>query len=304
MADAAFFGIPHAVVGMIHVPALPGTPHSKLAPAQIIDHARREAATLIDCGVDALLIENMHDRPYLRGTVGPEIVAFMTTAALTVRECTAAPCGVQVLAGANEAALAVALAAGLDFIRAEGFVFAHVADEGILEGCAGPLLRARKAWEAEHIRIFTDIKKKHGAHAITADVSIAETARAAEFFCSDGVIVSGAATGEPVDPEELAQTARATSLPVLVGSGATTENVSRLFEFAGAVIVGSAFKEDGHWAAPLDRDRIRAFMRRARDEAPPAKVTPPASAAPASETPRPGLQTSDKRTALRWNDPV
>lgn len=50
---------------------------------------------------------------------------------------------------------------GLDFIRAEGFVFSHVADEGLLNACAGDLLRYRKLIGADHVRIFTDIKKKH-----------------------------------------------------------------------------------------------------------------------------------------------
>lgn len=50
---------------------------------------------------------------------------------------------------------------GLDFIRAEGFVFSHVADEGIINACAGNLLRYRKQVGAENIQIFADIKKKH-----------------------------------------------------------------------------------------------------------------------------------------------
>lgn len=50
---------------------------------------------------------------------------------------------------------------GLDFIRAEGFVFSHVADEGIINACAGDLLRYRKQIGAENIQIFADIKKKH-----------------------------------------------------------------------------------------------------------------------------------------------
>lgn len=43
----------------------------------------------------------------------------------------------------------------------------------------------------------------HSSHALTSDVSIEETARAAEFFLSDGLIVTGAATGAPADPREL-----------------------------------------------------------------------------------------------------
>ena len=51
--------------------------------------------------------------------------------------------------------------AGLDYIRAEGYVFSHVADEGLMNACAGPLLRYRKHIGADNVKIFTDIKKKH-----------------------------------------------------------------------------------------------------------------------------------------------
>lgn len=43
----------------------------------------------------------------------------------------------------------------------------------------------------------------HSAHALTSDVSIEEMARAAEFFLSDGVIITGVATGAQADPQEL-----------------------------------------------------------------------------------------------------
>jgi membrane complex biogenesis BtpA family protein len=258
------FGQRCAVIGMIHVPALPGTPHHRASVDEIVVAACREAEALVAAGVDALLVENMHDRPYLRGAVGPEIVSVMTAVGCAMRGSVAVPCGVQVLAAANEEALAVALAAGLDFIRAEGFVFAHVADEGVIEGCAGRLLRARKAWGAESVQIFTDIKKKHSSHAITADVSLVETAHAAEFFCSDGVIVTGTATGEPVDLDELAAVAGATELPVLVGSGATLANATALFPHASALIVGSYFKTGGRWDGPLDAGKVREFTAHVR----------------------------------------
>src|SRR4030095_13905204 len=99
--------------------------------------------------------------------------------------------------------------------------FAHVADEGLIEASAGKLLRYRRAIGAEHVRVFADVKKKHSAHAITADVDIVETAKAAEFFSVDGVIVSGRATGQPADPNEVAAVADAGKVPPLVGSGMT-----------------------------------------------------------------------------------
>ena len=49
------------------------------------------------------------------------------------------------------------------------------------------------------------------SHALTSDVSIEETARAAEFFLSDGLIITGAATGLEADPNELIGDATKTS---------------------------------------------------------------------------------------------
>lgn len=252
-----------AIIAMLHVPALPGTPRAALGMREVIDHVLAEAATYEDHGVDALLLENMHDVPYLKADAGPEVTACMTAVAAAVADRATRPLGVQVLAGANTAALAVALAADLAFIRVEGFVFGHVADEGWLDACAGPLLRERRRLGAGHVAILADIKKKHAAHAATADVSLAETAAAAAFAGADGVIITGASTGQAADPDDVAAVREAAALPVLVGSGVTAENLHR-FAAAEAVIVGSHFKANGHWAQPVEAARVAAFMARAR----------------------------------------
>jgi uncharacterized protein len=251
------FSAPRALVGMLHLGALPGTPSASHSIETLIQQALTEARIYRDAGFTALGIENMHDRPYLKGGVGPEITAAMTAVARDVKRETGLVLGIQVLAAANREALAIAHASGADFVRVEGFVYAHVADEGMVESCAGELLRYRRAIGAEKVLIFADIKKKHGAHAITADVSIVETAKAAEFFLADGVIVSGAATGEPASPDEVRDVVRATRVPVLVGSGITPENLSG-FSTAHGFVVGSSVKQAGVWYNPLDRDAVRA----------------------------------------------
>ncbi|HSH19596.1 MAG TPA: BtpA/SgcQ family protein, partial [Draconibacterium sp.] len=119
-----------SIIAMVHVDALPGTPQNLKSIETIVSNALRDAATLADEGVDAIMIENMHDRPYTNRIVGPEIVAAMTAVATELRKAIKIPLGIQILAGANKEALAVALAAGFNFIRAEGFVFGHLADEG------------------------------------------------------------------------------------------------------------------------------------------------------------------------------
>uniref|UniRef100_A0A3B3WNU5 BtpA family membrane complex biogenesis protein n=1 Tax=Poecilia mexicana TaxID=48701 RepID=A0A3B3WNU5_9TELE len=207
---------------------------------QIVKEACHEAEVYLEAGIDGLIIENMHDVPY-SFNLGPEVCACMTAVCSAVRHvCPTLPLGVQILSSANQQALAVALASGLDFIRAEGFVFSHVADEGLLNACAGDLLRYRN----DHL--FTD-------------VTIKETARAAEFFLSDGVVITGAATGDQADPWELTEVSQSVKIPVLIGSGVTYDNVENFLD-ANGMIIGSHFKHGGHWANAIDPERVKRFM--------------------------------------------
>ncbi len=250
------------VIGMIHVQALPGTPNYKGDVKAIISKAIEEAKLYKAAGVDSIAIENMHDVPYLKGNVGPEVTALMSIIAYEVKNVSQLPCGIQILAGANKQALAAALASGIDFIRAEGFVFAHVADEGIIESNAGELLRYRKQIGAENILVFTDIKKKHSSHSITADVDLKETAKAAEFFISDGLIITGSATGEEANQNDVKIVKESTSIPVLVGSGINEKNIESYIDSADGFIIGSHFKVDGKWNNEIDKTRVDNFMNR------------------------------------------
>lgn len=254
------FGIKKPVIGMIHVAALPGTPRNKKPMGEIIEYAIEEARIYKGAGVDSIMIENMHDIPYLKRSVGPEITAAMSVIGYEVRNNCDLPCGIQILAGANKEALSAANAAGLDFIRAEGFVFAHTADEGIIESDAGELLRFQKSIGAENIAIFTDIKKKHSSHSLTSDTSLIETAKAAEFFMSDGVIITGSSTGEEANINELIELYSKISIPVIIGSGITTENFHKYYELADGFIIGSHFKDSGKWDGKLDPIKIEKFL--------------------------------------------
>jgi membrane complex biogenesis BtpA family protein len=255
-----------ALLGMVHVKALPGTPFHTDTIEKIVETAVKEAELYQLAGFDGIVLENMHDRPYLKGKVGPEIVAGMTRVAVEVKRKVGKkfPVGIQILAGANLEALAVAHAADCDFIRAEGCVFAHVADEGLIEACAGELLRERARIGAERIRIWTDVQKKHSAHAITADLGLEDWIHGAEFFGIDGVIITGAATGKAASKAEVARARKASRLPVIVGSGLTARNAADYAQ-ADAWIIGSSIKYDGFWENPIDPDRLKAMVA-ARDK--------------------------------------
>ena len=249
------------IIGMIHLRALPGTPASFQTLREIETQALREANIYRESGVDGVMLENMHDTPYLRGRVGPEIVAAMAIVARSVKAASGLPCGVQILAAANIEAIAVAHAAGLDFIRAEAFAFAHVADEGMMESSAAELLRYRKMIGAEQVQVWTDVKKKHSSHAITSDIGIGETAHAVEFMRGDAVIITGLVTGDAPKAEDVLEVKTATTLPVLLGSGITAANAGEFRSVADGFIVGSEFKVGGHWTAKVDPKRVQNFMK-------------------------------------------
>jgi len=248
---------------MVHMQPSPGTPRASASPdaiARIVEDAVREARVYRDAGFAGVLLENMHDRPYLRATAGPEIVAAMTAIGVEVKSETRLPVGIQILAGANIEAMAVAHVAGLDFIRAEGFAYAHVADEGLIQASAAKLLRYRRMIGATHVQVWADVKKKHSAHAITADVSLGATAETVEFMGADCVIVTGNVTGEAPQVDDVREAKSDCGLPVFLGSGISAENLTKFYHEADGFIIGTSFKIGGLWSNTVDPARVQEFM--------------------------------------------
>lgn len=254
-----------SMIGMVHLQPMPGAAGYSGNLERIMSAAIDESLTYKKNGFDAIMIENMHDAPYRKGYVDPETTAAMAVVATGIKRETQMPLGIQLLAGANIECLAAAIASASDFIRVEGFVFAHVGDEGVHESSAAELIRRRWSLQAERIKIFADIKKKHSAHAITSDVSLVDTAKAAEFFKADGVIVTGAYTGDAPAPKEVENVRGAVGCHVLVGSGVDVNNVDRYMPHADAIIIGSSMKVDGRWQNAIDTERVKRFTERVQE---------------------------------------
>lgn len=245
-----------ALIGMVHLAPLPGSPRYAGDMRDILARATRDADLLLRGGCDALIVENMGDLPYLKARVDPETIAAMALALDRV-VAFSVPVGLQILAAANREALGVAVATGAAFLRVEGFAYAHVADEGWIDACAADLLRARRALGST-VAIWADVQKKHAAHAVTADLDLAALAHGAAFCGADALIVTGAATGAPTALADVHAAATA-GLPVAVGSGVTPADAAALAATADALIVGSYVKQAGDWRAPVDLDRVRAL---------------------------------------------
>lgn len=99
---------------------------------------------------------------------------------------------------------------------------------------------------------------------MTTDLDVADLAKAAEFFHSDGLIVTGRETGHSTDIRDLDKVREVTRLPVIVGSGVTEENLLHYRGKADVLIVGSHFKVGGRWHGDVDEDRVRSFMAKHR----------------------------------------
>lgn len=248
------------LAAMIAVKALPGAPLYKGDNNAIIDSALKDLEEYKKVGVDSIILENDHDLPYIKPPLPKEAINLMLEISKKVRKDFSGPIGIQMLEAANEDSLFIAKEADLDYIRVEGYVFAHVGTNGIIEGCAGRLKRYQKEIGAEHIKIFTDIKKKHCSHALTMDLDITDEAKQAEFCLIDGFIVTSQFTGIAPKADDLVKVKQVSKLPVLIGSGMDKDNIGDYFSKADGFIVGSTFRKDGKFMEEIDSKRLKDFM--------------------------------------------
>jgi membrane complex biogenesis BtpA family protein len=250
------------LVGVIHLPALPGSPRSVLSASECAKSAAACARVLAGAGYQAIIVENFGDVPFFSGRVPPVTVAAMTACAMAVRE--AAPkqsLGINVLRNDAEAALSIAACTGARFVRVNVLTGARVTDQGIIEGDAANVLRLRRSLGAESsVDIWADVDVKHSAplgppRPIAQEVEDT-TARA----MASAVLVTGEGTGKGVDVDKLAAVKLAAgTTPVLVASGATLATLPLLAKHATGVIVGSALRKGGIPGGPIDEALAKGF---------------------------------------------
>lgn len=264
-AISTIFGTDRVVIGVVHCPALPGSPHYRgRSMAELTRFAVEEAEAYREGGVHGLIVENAWDLPFPK----PEDQGFETAASLAVigdhvRERVGLPVGVNVLANGAHCSIATAQAAQSSFVRVNQWVNAYVANEGFIEGSAPSATRYRAQLRAEELKVFADVHVKHGSHSIIADRSLAEQAEDAEFFDADVLIATGGRTGDEAAESEVTGLRAASRLPVIIGSGMNHGNARRLLSHCHGAIVASALKENERWWGRVDRTKVREFTEQA-----------------------------------------
>jgi len=252
------------IIGMVHLPPLPGSPRWDGSMARVVAAALADARALSEGGVDAILVENFGDAPFTPGRVEPATVAAMSVAAAAVREALPrTPLGVNVLKNDARAALAVAAAVGAEFIRVNVHAGAVLADQGIVQSDAYGTLRDRRLLGVQ-VAIFADVGGKHAVPL--APVEVEQTARdLVHRGLADALVVSGPATGQATPLAEVKRVRSAVpDVPLLVGSGVTAETAAELLSVADGLIVGTSVKRDGDVRLPVDRARVERLVAAAR----------------------------------------
>ena len=252
------FGEGKTFIGVIHLPPLPGSPRWGGDLSVVLEQAEREAETLTEGGASAIIVENFGDAPFRIGRVEPETVAAMTRAVHLVCGVTPLPVGVNMLRTDALAALAVAVAAGAQFIRVNIHYGTMAADEGLVTGEASETLRRRRLMDADHIAILADVLVKHAVPLGEPDLALIARETAYRGL-ADALIVTGPVTGQPAVAEEVATVRRAVpDRPLLVGSGVDAGNAAHFLAHADGAIVGTSLKRDGVITNPIDLKRVRA----------------------------------------------
>ena len=235
------------LIGVIHLPPLPGYPGSP-GLAAVIAHALAELAVYRVGELDGVLVENELDQPH-RVAAGRETIAVMTAVTRELVAAAQLPVGIEILLNDPEASLAVALAAEADFIRTDYFADEMSRPEhGTMRIAPGQVIAYRAGIGAEHVLILADIQVKYAQ--MLAPRTLAESAREAFEQRADAIVVTGTRTGHAPTPDDVqAARAGAGDCPVLIGSGLDPSNGRSLLDAADGAIVGTSLMRDGRATA-------------------------------------------------------
>jgi hypothetical protein len=254
------FGEANALIGVIHLLPLPGSPRFGGDMAGVTRRAVEESELLHGNGFDGVIVENYGDLPFTRGRVGAVTVAAMAAVTSEITRTSPIPVGVNVLRNDAESAVAIAAACGCRFVRVNILVGSFVTTEGLIQGDPGRVMRVRQEL-APDLLVLADVMVKH-AHplgpASIGDHAVDTVRRGG----ADGIIVTGPRTGEPVEIAELEKArsalgSAAGQAAVLVGSGVTPANVAALAARCDGIIVGSYLRENGIAGEAMDGGRVR-----------------------------------------------
>ena len=259
------FPRPKPLIGVIHLPALPGSPRYGGFMTGIFSRAMDDAAAYAEGGADGAIIENFGDFPFVPGRNEPQVVAAMTAIMARLRaKWPKMVFGVNVLRNDAVSAVAVAQSGDAQFMRVNIHTGATLTDQGIIEGRPDETLRFRHRIGADNVMIFADIDVKHGAQLMPRDLRLVAK-ECVERAMADVLILTGGETGDPPDLAHARQVRGAVGCPIIAGSGVNADNVWEILPVFDGMIVGTSLKRDHKTENPVDAAKVRELVKAIRE---------------------------------------
>jgi membrane complex biogenesis BtpA family protein len=237
-AFSRVFARPKPLIGMIHLPPLPGYPDHP-GMSTLVRKALTDLATLEGAGFDGVLVENDNDQPHQIG-VSLAIRDAFAEAMCAVIAAAHVPVGMEIIYD-MPATVKVAHDVGARFVRLDVFVDSVETRWGIVPAAAGATAALRRDLGAQDLLFLTDVHVKHAR--LLAEKTLRQSVVESVASGADGLIITGDWTGEPPTAEDcLAASEVATGVPIVIGSGLSADNAADLLRHADAAIVGTSIK--------------------------------------------------------------
>jgi membrane complex biogenesis BtpA family protein len=250
------------IIGMVQLGPLPGSSRYRGGGIDtLLQAALDDAATLAAHGVDALMTQNLGDLPVGHGATSAQI-AWMTRIAAEIRSRFGGPLGLNFLENDAEAMLAVASAAGADFIRIKVYVGAMMTPFGVESAQAFAAIRARNALDAANVAIFADVHDRTG-NPIASGGLAEDLDYAIRLGGADGLVLTGKTYDQTLEFVRFARE-RVGEVPILVGGGVTERNFGEVARIADGAIVSSSLKDTSLASGKFEPARVEAFMTEVR----------------------------------------
>ncbi|WP_172592289.1 BtpA/SgcQ family protein [Subtercola boreus] len=256
------------LVGVLHLPPLPGAPnylgHSISA---IADAAAEDAQVLVGAGFTDVMIQDASDNPQPT-LIGPATVAAMSVIGAAVRRATDVSLGV--VAGHNDGPSAVAIAHAIDaqFIRVKVLTGISVGPTGWIEGCSSEVAHMKRLL-GSGVEVWADAHEAT-SRAVTGDVRWA-AAEALSFGGADKIIVTrDSGVNDAISDIAAVKALLDDNVDVLIGGRVTATTLGDAVRGSDGAILGSAIKDGPDHDArisPAAVERLADAFRTARDAA-------------------------------------
>lgn len=257
-ALAKIFGEQKPVIGVIHLSPLVGYKDFD-GVEKVMERAHADLNAFEEGGLSGIIVENNYDIPH-KINVSQNTVDMMTYLIKDISKNTKLPIGVNVLWNDYRSSLSIAKSVSCKFVRIPVFVDKVRTSFGDIVGEPEKVVEHRRIIGADDVALFTDIQVKHADMSDEKLISL--SAKQAVEAGSDVLIMTGRWTGDPPSLDKLREVRESVDdFPILVGSGASKENIKRLLEFSDGAIVSTSMKGGSDMPASQERN-IKPFYER------------------------------------------